>query len=98
MRSGEAPADGDRQKFVQAAAVAAVQEERRRIAQTLHDTVSQTMTGVYLQALVTARKLQGDGSQAAGDVAQLAESIHRAVVELQDITRQLQPDLETPSD
>ena len=97
MRSNEASADGDRQKFAQAAA-AAVQGERRRIAQTLHDTVSQTMTGTYLQALVTARKLQGDGSQAAEDVAQLAESIHKAVIELQEITRQLQPDPDTPSD
>ena len=97
MRSNEASADGDRQKFAQAAA-AAVQGEQRRIAQALHDTVSQTMTGTYLQALVTARKLQGDGSQAASDVAQLAESIHKAVVELQEITRQLQPDSQTPSD
>ncbi len=68
-----------------------IQEEQRRIAQTLHDTVSQTLTGAYLQAVVISRKLQGNGSEAAADAARLAETVHQAVVELQAVSRQLQP-------
>ena len=72
------------------ASVAAAQIERQRIAQALHDTVSQTLTGTYLQALVTARKLEASGSEAAVDVAHLTEMIHQAVVELQSVVRTLQ--------
>lgn len=71
-------------------AAAAVQAGRKRIAQTLHDTVSQTLAGTYLQALVIARKLEASGSGAADDVARLTETIHRAVVELQEVVRGLQ--------
>ena len=79
-------------------AIAAVQAERRRIAQALHDTVSQTLTGVYLQALVIARKLEASGSGSADDAARLTETIHRAVDELQEVTRGLQPDAKPPVD
>ena len=71
---------------------AAVQAERKRIAQALHDTVSQTLTGTYLQAVLIARKLEGNGSEAADDVARLTEMIHQAVVELQGVVRLLQPE------
>ena len=71
-----------------------VQAERRRIARALHDTVSQTLTGTYLQALVTTRKLEADGSEAADDVARLTEIIHKAVLELQEVVRGMEPDAE----
>ncbi len=76
------------------ASAAAVQAERRRIAQALHDTVSQTLTGTYLQAIVTARKLEASDSEGVDDVTRLTEMIHRAVVELTDVIRQLQPENE----
>ncbi len=81
-----------------ASAAAAVQAERKRIAQALHDTVAQTLTGTYLQALVIARKLEASGSGSAADVARLTETIHRAVVELQEVARGLQPEAESPMD
>ena len=71
-------------------AATAVRAEQRRIAQALHDTVSQTLTGAYLQASMIARNLEGSGSERAEEVAHLAEMIHQAVVELQDAMRQLQ--------
>ena len=73
-----------------------MQAEQRRIAQALHDTVSQTLTGTYLWALVTVRKLEESGSDSAGDVARLAEMLHQAVDELQGVVRLLQPDAESP--
>ena len=79
-------------------AAAAVQAERKRIAQALHDTVSQTLTGTYLQALVIARKLEASGSGAADDVARLTETIHRAVIELQEVARGMEPDSEPPAE
>lgn len=72
----------------------AVQAEQRRIAQALHDTVSQTLTGTYLQAVLIARKLAGSGSEAADDVAHLTEMIHHAVVEMQGVVRLLQRESE----
>ena len=76
-------------------ALAAVQAERTHIAQALHDTVSQTLTAAYLQALIIARKLEASGSEGADEVARLTEMIHQAVVELQTVARQLQPDSES---
>ena len=73
-------------------AAAAVQAERKRIAQALHDTVSQTLTGTYLQALVIARKLEANSPEAAKEVMRLTETIHRAAVELQEVARGLQPE------
>lgn len=61
--------------------------ERQRIAQLLHDTVSQSLTGTYLQAMVVAQKMQKNGSENAGDVSRLADMIHQVVLEMREITR-----------
>ena len=71
--------------------------ERRRIARLLHDTVSQSLTGTYLQAAVVAQKMRKDGSEGAGDVSRLVEMIHQVVLEMREITRQLTPEEATPS-
>lgn len=98
LRAGDAASGStgseQRPPLEQTALAAAVQAERRRIAQALHDTVSQTLTAAYLQALVTARKLTASGSEAADEVAHLTELIHQGVVELQTVARQLQPENE----
>ena len=69
----------------------------RRSAHALHDTVAQTLTGTYLQALVIARKLEASGSGSADDMTRLTETIHRAVIELQEVVRGLQPQAEQPT-
>ena len=51
-----------------------------------------TLTGTYLQALVLTRKLETNSPEAAKDVAHLTESIHRTVIELQEVARGLHPE------
>ena len=65
------------------------QAERRRIAQLLHDTVAQSLTGTYLQAMVITQKLQKNGSEASDDIAQLVDTLHEVVLEMREINRQL---------
>ncbi len=69
---------------------AAAHDEQRRISQILHDTVSQSLTGVYLQTLVLARQLQKNGSEVSVDVANLADKMHLVVTELHEVSQRLQ--------
>lgn len=69
-----------------------IQRERRMLAQTLHDTVSQSLTGVYLQAQVIAKKMQKDTCNGVQEVSALVETIHSTVLELSSVTRGLQSD------
>ena len=85
------PSGGFTEGLTQRTLAVAVQAEQRRIAKALHDTVSQTLTGTYLQAAMITRELEGSGSEAAHDVAHLTEMIHQAVLELQGVVRLLQP-------
>lgn len=71
------------------ACLRAQQAERQRIAQLLHDTVSQSLTGTYLQALVVAQKMQKNGSKEESDVSRLADLIHQVVLEMREVTQQL---------
>ncbi len=70
----------------------AQQAERQRIAQLLHDTVCQSLTGTYLQAVVVSQKMQKKGSESAGDVSRLVEMLHQVVLEMHEIARQLTPE------
>ena len=81
----------ERQRLEQEAAQA-VQRERRMLAQTLHDTVSQSLTGVYLQAQVIAKKMQKDTGNGLQEISALVETIHSTVLELSSVTRGLQSD------
>lgn len=72
------------------AALNAAERERRIIGQTLHDTVSQSLTGIYFQAQVIVRNLERDSGSGVQAVTALAETIHGTVVELSNVTRSLQ--------
>jgi signal transduction histidine kinase len=63
--------------------------ERRRIAETLHATVSQTLSGMQFMARVIAKKLAASNSDVAKDVAELADLAQRTVDELHEVTRGL---------
>lgn len=73
------------------------QAERERIARLLHDTVAQSLTGTYLQAMVVAQKMQKNGSEGVSDVSRLAEMLHQVVLEMREVTRQLTPGEQTSS-
>ncbi len=89
MRAALAQSTIEKQRWEHAAAQAA-ERERRLLAQTLHDTVSQSLTGVYLQAQVIVKKLQRNTCNGVQEVADLAETIHSLVLELSSVTRGLQ--------
>jgi signal transduction histidine kinase len=63
--------------------------ERRRIADTLHATVSQTLSGMQFMARVIAKKLAASNPEVAKDVAELADLAQRTVDELHEVTRGL---------
>ena len=67
----------------------AQQAERQRIAQLLHDTVSQSLTGTYLQARVVAQKVQKDGSESASDISRLVDMLHQVVIEMREVDQHL---------
>ena len=79
----------ERRRLEQVAAEAA-ERERRVLAQTLHDTVSQSLTGIYLQTQVIVKKLQKNSADGVREVTNLAETIHGTVLELSEVTRGLQ--------
>ncbi len=79
----------ERRRLEQLAAEAAARE-RRVLAQTLHDTVSQSLTGIYLQTQVIVKKLQKNSTDGVREVTNLAETIHGTVLELSEVTRGLQ--------
>lgn len=73
------------------AVVEAAEKEQHRLAQTLHDTVCQSLSGIDLMARVIARKLQASCPEGARDLAELADVVHSAVGELHDVSRWLRP-------
>ena len=88
---------GDQHRLAHAAADA-VKAERRRLAQLLHDSVSQSLMGIYFQAQVIAKKLDAGGLDKTREVAGLAEMIRGAVLELSQIAHGLQPQEKAASD
>lgn len=75
----------------------ALQAERRRIAQLLHDTVAQSLTGTYLQAAGLERKWRQGGVEGGDDLTRLVEMLRRVVLEMRDVTVQLTPEEEAPN-
>ena len=66
-----------------------IRQERQRLAKELHDTISQSLTAIYLNAKFVERKLQKSGAEDVGEISTLAETIHRAVEELQGVMSRL---------
>lgn len=66
-----------------------VQAEQARIAQLLHDSLAQSLTGIYLKATVLARTAAGASPQLAADIAELRELVHGAAEELHGVIRSL---------
>ena len=65
--------------------------ERHRLAQQLHDTISQSLTAVYLTAKAAEARLRQRGSDGTKEVFDLGEMIHGTLTELHEIMRGLTP-------
>ena len=74
------------------AAGEAAEQERHRLAQALHDTVCQSLSGIHLMARVLARKLEARNPEVAREVRELSELLERAVGEAHDLMRSLRPE------
>ena len=67
-------------------------QERSRLAKELHDTISQSLTAIYLNAKFVERKFEKSDSRATSDIFELGEAIHGTVQELHGIIRRLLAD------
>src|SRR5688572_11263765 len=62
----------------------AVDREQLRLAQLLHDSVCQSLTGVQMLARVIARKLQATAPETGDEVAELDHLLQQAVSEVHE--------------
>jgi signal transduction histidine kinase len=76
----------------------AVEAERQLLAQTLHDSVCQTLSALVLQARVVERRLAKTNPEAAGDWTRFGASLQYAVRELQEVMRSLRPENSEPDE
>ncbi len=73
------------------AVIEVTDNERRRLAQMLHDTICQSLGGITLLSRVLLRRLEAAGREEAGDVAELGKMLHEATGELHSVFRWLRP-------
>ncbi len=71
---------------------AALRRERQRVAQTLHDTVCQELTGLSLMATVAARRYQTVCPEAQEELRKIAALLQRAGVDLGEFVNTLRAD------
>lgn len=71
------------------AALSATGREQQRLAQTLHDTVCQSLNGVHLLASVLARKLHASQAETAGEASELCRLLKDAAGELHELAASL---------
>jgi two-component system sensor histidine kinase UhpB len=71
-------------------AIAAQEDERRRVATELHDEVGQTMTGVLMQL---ERLRDGVTADRRGDLSDAQEAVRATVAEVTRIAHELRPSL-----
>lgn len=71
----------------------AVLTERNRLAQEIHDTLAQTLTGISLQADVAQRIVNQQPAEASKLIGQVAESARQGLVEAKRSVWELQPEM-----
>jgi signal transduction histidine kinase len=73
------------------AVLRAIENEQQLLAQALHDTVCQSLSGMTILASIIAKKLQATAPEAAAEVTQLGKLIFEAGEEMQGLVRWLRP-------
>ncbi len=71
--------------------LAAASREQERLAQTLHDTISQSLSGMHLMAAVLARKYEPICPAAAAEIAAFSDLIQSSALEMHHLVRSLRP-------
>ena len=82
---------GDLEREQTGEVLAAIERERDRLAQALHDTVCQSVSGMQMLAHVLQRKVSQKAPEAAGEIAELAGLIQGITGELQQLVYWLRP-------
>ena len=67
------------------------EEERRRVARELHDSISQILIGVRYALDIAARRLRSGKGGVADGIGQAAEGLNEAIHEVRRISRDLRP-------
>lgn len=73
---------------------AAVLTERNRLAQEIHDTLAQTLTGISIQADVAQRIIKAQPTEASKLLGQMAASARQGLVEAKQSVWELQSELQ----
>jgi signal transduction histidine kinase len=73
------------------AIIEATDNERRRLAQVLHDTICQSLGGIALLGRVILRRLESAGREEAAEVAEMGRVIDEATREVHSVVRWLRP-------
>jgi two-component system sensor histidine kinase UhpB len=70
-------------------ALNAQEAEKARVARELHDEIGQMLTAVMLRA---ERAAEGDPTQAAAELAHVADAVHESLDDVRRIARELRPE------
>lgn len=73
---------------------AAVLTERNRLAQEIHDTLAQTLSGISIQADVAQRIIKAQPTEASKLLGQMAASARQGLVEAKQSVWELQPEMQ----
>lgn len=73
--------------------IAVQEEERRRLAGDIHDTITQSLTGIGYKLQYCKELIKKDPERLAGQFDTLVDAVHRAVDQSREIMSNLRPDL-----